>query len=104
MNLGHKTTFHGTHLLIGAVLLSFASSMLLTEASMLDSRPSSQNIVPATRLLRNENQPDRELRQLLATRCTPGFTCGSRRLEAQPRVSRKAALRFALTMGIGVTR
>lgn len=41
-----------------------------------------------------------QLKQALASRCTPGFVCGHNRVASRPRVSHDQAVRFAVLMGI----
>ena len=104
MNLFQKSTGHAPHVLLGLLLLSVASSLLLTESSILQTRYTDQEIVQAAHLLRADSHANGELQRSLAARCTPGFVCGSRRSMSKPRVSGKTALRFALGMGLGISR
>ncbi len=102
MNLFHKPTLHGSHLLLGGLVLSVGAGLLFNEALPVSSRSGQQEIISSAQLLNLSGRSSVDLELARTERCTPGFSCGqSNRSRIQ--VDGTSALRFTLMLGMAAS-
>jgi hypothetical protein len=103
MNLFHKPTMHGSHLLLGGLVLSVSAGFLFNAASLDSPRFGQQEIVSSARLLDLPGTSQVAMERARIERCTPGFSCGQSS-RSRLKVDGASALRFSLMLGMSVSR
>ena len=103
MNLFHRPTLQGSHLLLGGLILSAGVGLIFDEALLVQPGPSQQEIVSSARLLEYPASSPAELELARAERCTPGFSCGQSS-NSRLRVDGVSTMRFSLMLGMAAPR